>query len=337
MEKIFLIVLALVMMASIALTGAGAETDPKGLFEGTWICGRARAEMVWEEEGFKVLIVWGSSAWEHTEWEYSCYFHEDDLTLVSMPFGIRTDYVFNEQGEPVSADEIYNDGEATFALDGEGCLLWLDEKENAGDGMRFERAEAVEKEAVAFFGKTVEPEGTETERLAGATVHATIGAYNEEDGTFTVILYKEDRYDGDDAERLQAGDILLAGGRRLTVQKKGSLDGLILITSDNGEEILFVPAADDDDELIAQSTDDDRIYMHAFCILHLPPAADILLEDWSDPERNGPEILHGLEEILRFKAETEENSNGLSCYATTVTLNGGLEIESIRRVYDVAQ
>lgn len=108
-------------------------------FQGEWQCDRASISMNWEEEGFRVLIRWGSSAWDHTEWEYSCFYHEENNTLVSVPFGTRTDYKYGDDGVLVSCDEVYNDGQATFSLDGEGRLIWQDEKENAGEGMRFER------------------------------------------------------------------------------------------------------------------------------------------------------------------------------------------------------
>ena len=108
-------------------------------FEGVWQCERATVAMYWEDEGFKVLITWGSSAWEYSEWEYSCYYHEEDNTVVSVPFGTRTEYVYGEDGELASATEAYNDGAATFLLDEEGYLIWRDEKENAGEGMRFEK------------------------------------------------------------------------------------------------------------------------------------------------------------------------------------------------------
>ena len=107
-------------------------------FEGVWQCDRASIAMYWEEEGFKVLITWGSSAWEHTEWEYSCFYHDEDHTLVSMPFGTRTEVVYDENGEQTSATEVYNDGEAIFSLDEEGKLIWLDANENACIGMKFE-------------------------------------------------------------------------------------------------------------------------------------------------------------------------------------------------------
>ncbi|MBR4500298.1 MAG: hypothetical protein IKP22_00190 [Clostridia bacterium] len=106
-------------------------------FEGSWQCDRAIADIVWEEEGFRVNISWGSSAWENTEWEYSCFYHSEDNTLVSMPFGIRTEYVYDDNGEQVSAKEVYRDGCAAFSRDADGCLVWKDEKENAGNGMRF--------------------------------------------------------------------------------------------------------------------------------------------------------------------------------------------------------
>ena len=139
MKKVLLIVLALVMLISIV--SAEEEflpvPEPAKAFEGVWQCDRATIELYWEEEGFRALITWGSSAWEHTEWQYSCYYHEEDNTLVAVPFGIRTDIVYGDDGELVSATDIYDDGEAVFSLDADGYLIWQDMKENAGDGMRF--------------------------------------------------------------------------------------------------------------------------------------------------------------------------------------------------------
>lgn len=108
-------------------------------FEGAWQCGRATLEMYWEELGFKVLIRWGGSAWDVAEWEYSCFYNEENNTIESMPFGLRTDLVYGDNGEVVSSTEIYDDGEATFALTEDGFLTWDDMKENAGEGMLFEK------------------------------------------------------------------------------------------------------------------------------------------------------------------------------------------------------
>ncbi len=144
MKKMISVCLALVL--ALGLTGiclAESENarpapspDP---YSGIWQCDRATAEIVWEEEGYRVLIHWGSSAWEATEWEYSCDYREEDHTMVSMPSGVRTELVFDDQGEQTSFTVVYEDGEAVFSLDGDGCLIWQDRKDNAGEGMRFVR------------------------------------------------------------------------------------------------------------------------------------------------------------------------------------------------------
>ena len=69
------------------------------------------------------------------------------------------------------------------------------------------------------MAKTVEPEDPETERLAGKTVSATVGEYNEFLKAFRVTVYENDQFDDDDIEKLAAGDILLANGQAFTVKE----------------------------------------------------------------------------------------------------------------------
>ena len=111
--------------------------------------------------------------------------------------------------------------------------------------------------------KTVEPESTETNGLAGVTVHATVGEYDTQTKTFRVTLYDDDRFAVDNIEKLDAGDTLLAGGRLYRVKEKMEEEsGDILVVTEDGYEIVFFQVGDED--MIAQSTDDDRRYMHAF-------------------------------------------------------------------------
>jgi hypothetical protein len=77
--------------------------------------------------------------------------------------------------------------------------------------------------------------------------------------------------------------------------------------------------------------------MHAFAILHLPAAANILYEDNSDPEKAEAAVTNGLENILKIKAEKEETSIGFDFYATIIELNDDMEIVRIHQDYDVAQ
>ena len=118
-------------------------------------------------------------------------------------------------------------------------------------------------------------------------------------------------------------------------EKTEQESGDFLVITEDGSEIVFVQVGDED--MIAQSTDDDRRYMHAFGILHLPAAANIRYEDNSDPDTEEAAVTEGLENILAVKAEKEKNSNGFDFYATTVTLNENLEIEVIHQDFDVAQ
>ena len=188
----------------------------------------------------------------------------------------------------------------------------------------------------AAAAKTVEPEDTEIERLAGATVHATVGEWNEDAKVFTVTMYEDDRFEIEDIERLEAGDILLTGGGVYRVKEKQETeDGGFMVVTEDGYEIVFVQIGGD--EFIAQSTDDDRRYMHAFAVLYLPAAEGLTYEDYSDPEKQDATVTTGLEEILKIKAEKEKYSIGFDFYATMITLNENLEIELIHQAYDVAQ
>ena len=184
--------------------------------------------------------------------------------------------------------------------------------------------------------KTVEPESTETNGLAGVTVHATVGGYDTRTGTFTVTLYDDDRFDIGNIEKLEAGDTLLAGGWLYTVKEKTEDEnGDFTVLTEDGYEIVFFQVGDGD--MIARSTDDDRRYMHAFSILHLPAAAAIRYEDNSDPDKEEAVITEGLDDILKIKAEKETTSIGFDFYATVITLNENMEIEVIHQDYDVAQ
>mgnify|MGYP007012512050 CR=1 FL=1 len=186
------------------------------------------------------------------------------------------------------------------------------------------------------MAKTVEPENTETKGLAGMTVHATVGAYDAQTNTFTVTLYDDDRFDIGNIEKIEAGDTLLAGGSVYKVkEKKETEDGDIMVITEDGYEIVFVQVGDSG--MIAQSTDDDRRFMHAFGILRLPAAAGLRYEDNSDPDKEEAAVTEGLENILKIKAEKEANSIGFDFYATIITLNDNMEIEVIHQDFDVAQ
>lgn len=146
MKKICAAILAIMMM--LGCCAALAEEDPivpmpkeAAGFEGNWACGRATIEMIWEEEGFRVAVAWGSSAAERTEWEYNCTYDADSHSVKSvLNNGTKTECVYDETGTMTSFKTVYEDGEAVFTLDGENHLIWKDLKEDAGKDMAFEYA-----------------------------------------------------------------------------------------------------------------------------------------------------------------------------------------------------
>ena len=148
MRKLFAIILALALALSLA--GCAAAEEPQNdatpeeakPFEGMWMDDRAVAQLIWEEEGFRILIQWSSSAEECTEWEYSCVYDKETNTLVSvMENGSCREVVYDENGEEKSSTTVYEDGTATFSLDEEGRLIWKDAKEDAGKDLHFIKLE----------------------------------------------------------------------------------------------------------------------------------------------------------------------------------------------------
>ena len=187
--------------------------------------------------------------------------------------------------------------------------------------------------SLAFAG-ILEPTG----KLAGATVNATVGDYDEETKTFIVTLYEYDRYDEAEIAKLAVGDTIVAGGQLHTIKGTEDVNGTLYYLCDDGEEICFGTAYDDLEGLIARSSMDDRIFMHVMTVLQLPAAEGIVYEDNSNPDLDAEMvIIEGLEDILKAKAEAEETSNGFDGYATKITLNEQMEIVKIHRDFDVAQ
>lgn len=189
---------------------------------------------------------------------------------------------------------------------------------------------------VTALAQTFAPEDSEYDDLAGTTCNATVGTYNELDKTFEITLYVDDLYDIEKLEKLQAGDKVIAGGRVFTITDKQEDEyGDFIVKCENGEEICFSQSGDD--KMTAATVENDRRFMHAIAILYLPAAAEITLEDNSDPDASAPTVFTGLEEILKVKAEKEATSIGLDYYATVITLNDNLEIVHISQGFDVAQ
>ena len=116
-----------------------------GWYQGVWIAGdslesRCELNCFWDAEeadegevysGYKVEITkYDGEAC--TIWNYACAYDAESNTLKSL-FGTKEHA--EKEGDPIVTD--YDDGEAEFSMDEEGCVRWNDLKENAGEGLQF--------------------------------------------------------------------------------------------------------------------------------------------------------------------------------------------------------
>ena len=109
-------------------------------FVGRWGCGRATIDITDRgDDSYNVRITWGSSAAQSVEWAYDCVYDGAKKCLHTYAPGSKTTVTYAEGGDIESAVKEYDDGQASFTIDGDGMLIWDDAKENAGADMRFER------------------------------------------------------------------------------------------------------------------------------------------------------------------------------------------------------
>lgn len=128
-----------------------------------WMDDRASLEVFLEDtNNYKVMISWGSSASEHTEWVYGCSYQADQQTLTAEHL-IKENVVTDEQGNETRTTEADKDASAVFALNADGKVVITGAGDEQLEGKTFERAPAAEQ------AKWTVPESNEmTEELTAA-------------------------------------------------------------------------------------------------------------------------------------------------------------------------
>lgn len=150
-KKLLAVMIALVMVLMIGLSACGSDDveedgqNPAMNYVGTYGCGRATVVIGAEgKDGMNAVITWASSAWENSSWTMSGTFDPDSL---KFEYGncVKTDYVYNEDGDVESETEAYTDGKGsmTFTEADPITLTWQDEVEDAGADMVFEFSGAI--------------------------------------------------------------------------------------------------------------------------------------------------------------------------------------------------
>ena len=257
MMKCFSVLCAAIMLFTAAF--AAAETAPQqeavSRFEGDWAFGGGLAQIVCEEEGCRVFVEIDNQEGAGSEWEYSCYYHEDTDSLVSVA-SRRTDYTVNpETGDKEYAECAYEDFDdentaTEFAIDEKGFLIWKDGRENGGadlefmniggfDGLWKNEAEETEVEFLwngldqeSFFYTVYLTRGkTDGDRYASWLM---TGEYDPETGKLTAsgtcTLFTKNAAGGYDTED---------DGETVEAVFSRTADGKVLYEADNGIELEF--------------------------------------------------------------------------------------------------
>ena len=101
-----------------------------------WMDDRASLEVIPEGDGYKVLILWASSAWETTEWTYACEYEpeEDRLVAISM---ICDDVVYDENGNETRTTIANQECETVFAPNDNGELVITNAADEQLEGKAF--------------------------------------------------------------------------------------------------------------------------------------------------------------------------------------------------------
>ena len=147
--KKFISILAILCLVFALTACSGGSSEPEGTeedgqnpvmnFIGNYACDRANVLVECEgTDGMKTTVTWGSSAWENSEWVMSGTFDMETLTFEYHDC-VRTDYVYEENGDVKSSEEVYTGGHG-FMIFSENplSLTWLDDKEIQAEGMTFD-------------------------------------------------------------------------------------------------------------------------------------------------------------------------------------------------------
>ena len=174
-STILMLVLMMALAPALSACGSKAEPDdgqnPVMNFVGTYVCGRAAIVIgaTDEENGANATVTWSSSAAENSEWTMSGTFDPEKLQFEYHDC-VRTDYVYGEDGEISSQEDVYTGGHG-FMFFSEGdplTLTWQDDAEDAGKDMVFEYASAAPDGAIDGMANPWSEAASLEEAAAGA-------------------------------------------------------------------------------------------------------------------------------------------------------------------------
>ena len=106
-----------------------------------WQDDRASLEVFLEDtENYKVLITWGNSAWESTEWTFACDYDAESQGLKAVHV-ICDEVVTDEAGNETRRNISDSESQAVFTLNEDGRVVIRDAGEEILEGKTFEKVQ----------------------------------------------------------------------------------------------------------------------------------------------------------------------------------------------------
>lgn len=141
MKVLLAVVLAAALLCGLSLADEVPEAEGGKKFNSTWAIQGMTVQIMYEEEGYRVLID-SIGENEGIVWEYSCYYQADQDALVSVASSKMPYALDPETLDPISDEVEYEgfDDESTatvFTINDQGRLIWKDGHENAGADLEF--------------------------------------------------------------------------------------------------------------------------------------------------------------------------------------------------------
>ncbi len=121
------------------------------------------------EGDYAVLIRWGSSAFEATEWTMSAVFNTETAEL-EYQNGMRFERSYSEDGLAVSEKQVWSDSKGGFRLNDAGEMEWTDDHEEQASSCRFVRVYTETPSAAEFIENFFRPVGKIEQGTAGSSL-----------------------------------------------------------------------------------------------------------------------------------------------------------------------
>ena len=169
----------LVLLIAAAAVSAADVTGPES-YRGVWESENASMKIIWENADFHCIITWPDNGDEAMSWEYTAAYDPETGKLNDEGSGICSHILLGTESAAESTQTIYTDGAANFSIDNDGCLIWKDLKEDAGNGQKFVQTDmslmlpTPEKLVSGYFNVI----GRLQPGTAGASLKQAAAAYN---------------------------------------------------------------------------------------------------------------------------------------------------------------